>query len=226
MLFHTPFSHDFLLPLLFGTPLLVLGLIPKALVILEWRNLQMMTTGQCYTGTAFQQMFYTGNFISNPWKHSVAGLISVLILKWRNLGFKRLRTWPYLCNWIWKCWISNWDPVTTKYLLFLLSGPSSVKTSVTLSSPPLFSPPKPPLNWLLLCVLIIFCNATCSYHLPCHLGKWARRWLLLTVLYLMPNAKSKHKIGICWRKKWIDGTEIQNIVSSVNKIKSMRMTTW
>ena len=139
MLFHTPFSHDFLLPLLFGTPLLVLGLIPKALVILEWRNLQMMTTGQCYTGTAFQQMFYTGNFISNPWKHSVAGLIIVLILKWRNLGFKRLRTWPYLCNWIWKCWISNWDRVTTKYLLFLLSGPSSVKPSVTLSSPPLFS---------------------------------------------------------------------------------------
>lgn len=158
----------------------------------------------------------------------MACLITVIILKWRNLGFKRLRAWPYLRNWTWKCWISNWELVTIKYPLFLLHSPSSVKPSVTLSLPPLLRPPpQPPLNWLLLYALIRVCNATYLYCLPCHLGKWARRRVLLIVLYLMPSVKNKHKIGICWRKKWInDGTEIQNIISSVNKIKCVRMTTW
>lgn len=94
-------------------------------------------------------------------------------------------------------------------------------------TPTLTPPPQPPLNWLLLYGLIRVCNATYLYCLPCHLGKWARRRVLLIVLYLMPSVKNKHKIGICWRKKWInDGTEIQNIISSVNKIKCVRMTTW
>ena len=151
-------------------------------VILEWHNLQMMAW-----------LIVRVQYFSKRFTQVVSYLILETLCGWPNycyyfkvkkLGLQEVKNLALPPQLDLEVLDIKLRPCDYKISALSFTRPFLCETVCYSILTPTLTPSKPPLNWLLLYALIIVCNATYLYCLPCHLGKWARRRLLL----FCPNA--------------------------------------